>query len=457
MRKEDWLKEELKDRFEDFDGGLDLDQAWSDLEKARNPKKKRRGLLFFLFGLTALAIILFMLLDLPVQSEENGEVVVKEVETQEETSHFITNSEEATKEGQAATHEVETPIYSSSVEPSKEKIKSTQLLTEVENLHKKISKLSPNRNAQVIVNNQTIRSKIKTSKPVVVVRDVVDNAAHVTSNLLEISMLPLLDLQVLKNPIRKNTASPRIEPIPQRRWKYPAYLGVSFSYGLHNRTLESTDTELNGLNTARIAQERPLDVFSADIFFRRHITEYTFIEFASGYTQSAYLFEDQLISEDERVAGDALLERHTFPDGSEDLFYGEGVEKLIVTRDYNLYHNYRQFDLTARLGRTFDLVPTTQLIISGGMEYARTLHAQGVSFTNDLGMTTHGTLADLGYKTNGVFSGVVNLGLSKQLSESHRAEFSIFAKQNFTNFNSQSEFSDKRGYILGKVSFLKSI
>jgi len=396
MRKEDWLKEELKDRFEDFDGGLDLDQAWSDLEKARNPNKKRRGLLFFLFGLTALAIILFMLLDLPVQSEENGEVVVKEVETQEETSHFITNSEEATKEGQ----------------------ESTQLLTEVENLHKKISKLSPNRNAQVIVNNQTIRSKIKTSKPVVVVRDVVDNAAHVTSNLLEISMLPLLDLQVLKNPIRKNTASPRIEPIPQRRWKYPAYLGVSFSYGLHNRTLESTDTELNGLNTARIAQERPLDVFSADIFFRRHITEYTFIEFASGYTQSAYLFEDQLISEDERVAGDALLERHTFPDGSEDLFYGEGVEKLIVTRDYNLYHNYRQFDLTARLGRTFDLVPTTQLIISGGMEYARTLHAQGVSFTNDLGMTTHGTLADLGYKTNGVFSGVVNLGLSKQLSES---------------------------------------
>ena len=47
--KKDWLDKKLTQRFRDFDSQMDFENAWNQIEKSRNQKRKKRVVFWFLF------------------------------------------------------------------------------------------------------------------------------------------------------------------------------------------------------------------------------------------------------------------------------------------------------------------------------------------------------------------------------------------------------------------------
>ena len=86
--KENWLEKGLQEKLNDYNSLMDLEGAWNALEDTREPpKKNRKFFIWWILGLSTLAISMTYLLSTPTEPE-NSEIYNSSVDISEETKNF---------------------------------------------------------------------------------------------------------------------------------------------------------------------------------------------------------------------------------------------------------------------------------------------------------------------------------------------------------------------------------
>ena len=457
MKREDWLKEKLKDRFEGFDPQLDLDKAWMDLQKRRNPKKnKRRFIFWFLgFGFLLLAIGVFWSLN-SRNSMEKDSLAIPEIQLEEAGIRKTIVSEKGRH-----TEIKESVLENNSDYITLNKRGKTIIVQQTKviesfptsNIYNYASEQKPIE-ADLFQINKSKAQQTLTTETTSLEEPDLKSTLKKTSFIMD--PLPSLTISALDKRI-VNYNPDIVDPILPARPATKYMLGLSFAYGKHTRELSDISTETSGINASRNRQESALDAIGIHLFVRRQLFKNQFVEFGTGFMQTSYMFEDERTREEEIQLVEVLTEGHTYPDGSEQLIYGTGIETNTITRQSKFYQNYRQFDIYALLGHEIPIGTSFGCIISAGMEYSLINTASGVSFVEEGNALEYGKLEDLEYRTSGIYSGLVNFGLSKELGKGFRSELTLSAKRNITDLGTREVFSDKRSHLLGRISFLKTM
>jgi len=463
MKREDWLKEKLKDRFEGFDPQLDLDKAWMDLEKRRNPKKNNRRFIFWFlgFGFVLLAIGAFWNLN-SNNSIDKDPLAVQEIQLEEagirnaiesENEEYVKIKESVLENNSLPEQKKEeskpvqqTQIIQSIQTSNTYNYVSTQKRIEADPIISDLIQIHETKESKT---QQTSTAKTKSTEG-----QGIKNELKKTN--ITMDLLPSITIRALDN-IIVNYNPDLVEPTLPVKKASKYMLGLSFAYGKHARELSDINTDRLLINSSRNRQESALDAVGINLFLRRQLFKKQFVEFGTGFMQTSYLFEDEKTREEQTELDRVLTERHTYPDGSEKLVYGTGIETSNITRQSKFYQNYRQFDIYALLGHEILIGTSFGCIISAGMEYSLMNKASGVSFVEEEDFLEYGKLEDLEYRTAGIFSGLINFGLSKELGKGFRSELTLSAKRNITNLGAGDTFSDKRSHLLGRISFLKTM
>ncbi len=455
MKREDWLKDKLKNRFNDFDPQLDLDQAWNDLERRRNPKEDKRRVLYWVFGLGVVLIAISLYWNFNRMSMEEKQVANQEMEIEE--NHQIENRDpKLNREKEIKKISNSKEIAPHRIEYNTKRGTDERITLEAKHTNSTIASLSPSKlNVNIQTENfSTLSPKLQYASDATLagtqkVLEQKEKRAQITKSYL-IAKRPLTRIKTTRNRLL-----PKIVELTQPVKEGASYdLGLSLGYGIHARSLKDRSGEQSEFISSRNAQESALDALAINIFMRRNIFQNQFIELGAGFMQTSFLFQDQSIRNEQTELDNTLTERHTYPDGTEVLIYGAGIETMTITRDSRFYQNYRQLDLHAAFGHKIQLRNSLGLILSGGMEYSIFNSATGVAYSEESNQE-YGRLGELGYRTGGLFSGLFNIGLTKELGAGYRTELGLAMKRNVSDLSSIERFSDKRNHLLAKVSFIK--
>jgi len=464
MKKEDWLKEKLVESFEDFDAGLDLDQAWKELEARRNPKKKNRGIIFFLLGIGLLSMLVFTFMN----KEEGATIISK-------TNAIVIDQEspiiENVKQDQESTivennkQEQERPIHKefrektiqnsvvASIEPTK-KIRKTDIALDGAGINKNsfqtysktpVDVEQPRKADNIAGTQKQSLTKQKPAIAMAVQKQHNQLLAARTLSGLE------MELQLVRPELSAPLISTLIEPVKNSASNQ---FGINLAYGLHQRSL--TDLlDRSEYILARNAQETELDAIELNLFYRKSMPWSSFLEIGLGGMQTTYIFKDESTTETTTTLDNQIIEIHRFPDGTEETFLGSIMETETVVRNSKFYQNHRQLHANVLLGKQMPIKESLGVLFSTGLEYAFMMRSKGTAFSNLSELERYGTIQDLGYKKSGVLSGLLSAGIYKRIGTGNQLELSIAAKRNLNNIADENNFKETRNHVFTRLTFSK--
>ncbi len=472
MKKDDWLKEKLVERFDAFDSGLDLDQAWQELEERRNPKQKRRGFIYWILGIGFLGGLMFTFWNKDNSAASLSETI-QVVEENREDLEFTNQKEilliENTKE--------ETVVVDESTERKNRIILKTQTQNTIgtqkkqnlelanTNLNERFSYLLNDINTGSIAATLNMTeanattAKAKAEKEDIIIAETFAERNSVFQEKKIPIVIGNLGIQKVESLVFSGDKKENlVPPAIVRPLKISAghSFGFNFAYGKHKRTMLAIGEDVTELIANRNLQESPLDAIELNIFYRKRMPWTSYLEFGIGFMQTSYLFEDQTQTVSYNLLEDQITEVHNFPDGTQENILGSIFEKETVTRDSKFYQNFRQLHLNTSLGKEIGINESTGLLFSAGLEYSLFSQIEGVSFANSE-ILSYGSLDKLGYKSEGVFAGLLGLGVYGRIGSANKIELSLAAKQSLNNYSKNTGFSESRSHVFAKLSFVRSI
>ncbi len=507
--KEDWLKNKLNDRFDNFDSGLDLDQAWSDLDAKRNPPKKKRRLLFFWFGTGVVGMMLVGLFLMNQKKLVNSERLIlgssvedsviseKEEEFQKNDNINLPRAknkaednlkEESTKVkerrnaltnnkklilaeiddqrpvGQDRSFEALSKSTLETVYTHTENhpVTGQNATSENEHLRSMEGDLSVTEfDSNVVLKEEGEPNKKESVVPLqsLSLLETLGNEANLfNSKLPRISIpLPRIDKQTKV----KNKAATVDSKKPKLRDYYNGF-GVSVAYGIHQRNLTMNFDVEHEFVEKRQNQERPLDVIEANAFYRRYFNSGIMAELGFGFQQTNFKFnfeETMIVSEE---VEDGVTAIHSYPDGTEETIYGTVLETTTTLREYTYYQKYQQVNLRGMVGKSMRINQRLNFGVFTGLEYGVYSNARGVSFSASRDGAPLGSLADLGYRNVGTLNALMRLDVVTELGPRTQLAFSIFGKSMLNDMITEHAqdfqgqwYGDKRNYLMGQFSIVR--
>lgn len=482
--KKDWFEDKLNERFDDYDSGLDLNHAWSDLESRRNSKKKKRRPFFFCFvggmvGVLIVGLFLFSQFFEPKNksiSTQNSKKFLGEIKV--ETGSKLEDlkllpQEEKIKETKIDQQKLPAGV---AVEFMSKSDSSDPLLTSRNNeIVRGNNGDEISRRDRIIVRDNRISSStvdVKLNNFLNQDLSETNFGPNSVESAGELLLLPILDLLPAFNQSGFRLEPMHVEKLDHQRFVLEFKtkeetnssdltdvkngIGVSIAYGVHQRQLESQTTGLDDFLASKNNQEKPLDVIDVHAFYRRHLKSGLVAEFGLGLQQTTYKFqrEETIISTKEIENGVVAI--HSYPDGNTETIYGDVLEIVTTTRAHTHYQKYQQVNLRGLIGKQFGFFGSLDLGVFAGVEYGVYSNAKGVSILSAGTVDRVGKLNDLAYKKSGNLSALLRMDLLADCGPLTDLGFSILGKTSLNSLHQQSEFSDRRNYLMGQLSLVRN-
>ena len=512
--KKDWLKDKLNERFDEFDAGLDLDQAWGDLVARRNPPKKKNRVLFFWFGSGLLGLILVGLFLSNQQQLVDDEARISETTLQtskiveskqkvelekehlprakklsEKTSAILTNRK--VKERSDLVGEENKAILDKKLKTEESVKGSGKEIVDVLVQSKFILPLKKSISQNRVEQSESVQetSGLMTETKTFVAKRLIGSEIENESvgkrkvnenNLLldQISFLPSLMMDKIfpesRNPnssIKKPSIADSLVVADLRAAKeskkpklrdYYNGFGVSVAYGLHQREFKINDGRIEKFVNDRRDQEKALDVVEANAFYRRYFNNGLIGELGLGFQQTTYKFQFEETMTFSQTVEDAITAIHSYPDGTEETILGTIEETVTTLREYTYFQKYQQVNLSGMVGMQMRLGGRFGCGVFTGLEYGIFAKANGVSLSQAGTGFALGSLEDVGYRNEGILTALLRMEVLTSLGPMTELGFSIFGKSmlnDMINTNLQdverTAYGEKRNYLMGQVALVR--
>ncbi len=346
----DWHK--LQNRFQDDSPSMDLEKAWSSLEAERQSRENNGGAnrkyYWLLLGLLLLigSVSMYFSQDAMIQhvttqleldkiNNPSGQTEVKAVGI-DHHERKIVKAEKGIIEKPKQIEVSKNDIAGSN--SNEEKLTTTSLIKEQKYTQ------NQNINSEALINNNTTRSinvnasnssiVVTDEKPIAVIgitnkavlnatnESIQENAKMSIRNVTSAYHIPFL------NPSEVNKHNSNLA-LPSAKFDFNKEprnaLGLSFSYGLNIRALESTDNANDTWVEKRNQLEQAKDAYGVELFYQKFLTKRFFITAGLNYTR----WTDQLNYEytEERMVSveDVVVEIKYLSDGT--------IEEMLGTVD----------------------------------------------------------------------------------------------------------------------------
>lgn len=465
--KKDWLNTRMKERFEDYDAGLDLEQSWKDLDMLRNPPRKKNKAVIYWMGLVLTGIVLMTAYELfspkkNSKSDHQNSAAFDNVNVASEDKELNTQDLNLSNEQNPEITGQLAPISSVGTELDNPVIKENSVVSkDVKSINLKSSILKGH---EFEMPTYSIEENTPMQEPLMATKlHLKDNiSVGIIERAGEEKVIDIPYLTIKNPSIEFETRIPKIMEVRplmsplkliQPLNKPRNSIGVAFAFGLHHRQLNAVAGDSLGFVYARKAQERALDAFALDLYYKRYITNDIFAEVGLGLQQTTYEFRDQEFSEMEYELEDQLIAIHNYPDGSQEEIRGDITVAGSRNRIHTFYQKFRQFHVSGILGKEFELGTSFGLGLSGGIEYVLLSKGRGVSFSETNDFRVYSDVSKLGYKDSGLLNGLMRIELMKGLNSWNEIGFSIIGKLSLNNQFARNEIVEKRHYLMARINY----
>lgn len=474
--KEDWLEDKMKERFEGFDSGLNLEEAWGDLEARRNPEKtNRKGLIWWWTaaagGIILLAGLFFV--NLPysaqgsivsaenteqemkqntngsiTQSVENQIIVEEKTEEQSVSSPVLKNNENVKseyfqKEKASEKENINTKKESSVELTRKNSIANKALITKYADYRKKDSNSSENlssfptysaNESEVIDINFLKQDYVSLLENQIGLLKQVEIIPTDISNFYQINKL--VDDKDGKSKTLKNT------------------IGLSYNFGKAFRETPRGRSNSN-YTILRDKAEKNLDAWSAQLFFERKIKEDWFLRFDVGYVSVTDSYIDEAILTTPKMFDNQVLQINRFIDGTESQVVGEALGSQTQTTTNTFYQRYRSSFIGFAFGRKFDLASSFTFRASAGADLTIFRNNQGVIADPTETSDEYDNLSNFSSQKGSFLAGKVRFELGKTIGKSHEISLGLVGRADLTDVKNHPLYVGRRQFLFGELTYRK--
>lgn len=379
--KDDWLNKNLREKLDDYDSPMDLENAWESLQAKRQPPKKKKRFFFFwlIFGLLAAGIGGSYLLSSSL-SDHNSKT-----ETITEADHLLENENQQFEKAKSSSILSKSKTTNELNDESNKVVKTKTIQNASKNIsyenqvhsNYKESKSIPNANIPFseIENNNIITS----SKNLGFIGNSSTNSifpqqeegektrAIDSKNALKEErpmadlFLPSLEMRLLDLPQTENLE--KLDALLSKSTCYvftsspmaKDYFTISAGYGIHSKGKVVTN-------------ENPLDVFSVNAFFEKRFRNRK-IYLKTGFTFDQFVNSIEMITEASftEQRDDQLITVNYFQNGDIENVFGTADVEILERTSSETFNRYQLLSIPMILG--YDVISANKLSlqIEGGM------------------------------------------------------------------------------------------
>lgn len=444
--KKDRLEEKLRGSLSEYPSPMDLEGAWSQLERTRN-QKKRRGLLFWWLGIAGGSIgVLLIALLLPNSTLSDTSIATS-------NTQYIDHQEESIDDssGKKIT-EVEATVITSlpqstpsvgstnSVSLSPSFLEKTgQPLTTVpaknqiagEDLTEK-SLDEPLFDASLapasVVSEMTSRGTM--GKKVIELA----TSAIAPSRLQEIPVLEALPLQATRYRRNRNKGGD---------W----WIGFGATIGLQQRNLSinpSANQEVKELLARRNASEKPMEAYSFSFDIRRDVGSNWYLQSGVRHQLGYEHFEDQYERTFDKVLEDQLTQIIQRADGTTTEIRGDVTIEVTESVNSSIYNTQNLTEIPLLVGYQQELTSKVSLDVSLGFLYALIQRKEGQVHESATSVGAYQALGQMPYRQSNLFGGQLQGTVTYRLGDPWEWYGGVQAKIYPNLVDANADFSERQ-------------
>lgn len=457
MSRNDWFEEFLRARVRREVPGLDLENAWTRLQQRRRERRRRRIFFLLFWGAVVGAGLGFR-----QWKEASGHQSAGRGTEYATTSPACPADLPATETAASVRESVSPALQTSALSPgsgtgqasrSAEKPKPVAGTDRNKALHPSVSEKYPaNPLSDIIL---TVPPRSTGSLPDENKEAVsIEANAPLRSRSRETSLLPEIVPQTL-------TLEQKIDfqhfnsfsNFKKQSKKHPLWLaGVELGYGLQFADRSGSDAAWLGL---RSGEEETLDIFSAGITLRHHLSPRWFLQAGLGWVRSTDRRSFSTETTVTEIKHNQLVQVIIHADGTEEQVFSDAPVTTVIRTEGVQYNRFDRFEVPVWAG--YEFFPDQKLGLSAAAGLAPGLAGRNKGFVADTLTEQQITLEAAGYRKTGLLSGLFRLELGYRLPQGVLG-FSLQGRADLLNAaKPEALFSEKRRALSVVLSFRRSL
>ena len=457
MSRNDWFEAFLRTRVRREVPGLDLENAWTRLQQRRRERRRRRIFFLLFWGVVVGAGLGFRQWKEVSRHQSAGRVT--EYAT---TSPTYPVGLPATETAASAREPVSPELQLSALSPgsrtdqasgSAERPKTVAGTDRSNTLHPSVSEKYPANSLSDII--RTVQPSSTGSLPAENKEAVsTEPNAPFRSQNRETSLLPGIVPQVLV-PGQKIDFQHfnSFVNFTKHAKKHPRWLpGVELGYGLQFADRSGSDAAWLGL---RSGEEETLDIFSAGITLRHHLSPHWFLQAGLGWARSTDRRSFSTETTVTEIKHNQLVQIIIHADGTEEQVFSDAPVTTVIRTEGVQYNRFDRFEVPVLAG--YEFFPDQKLGLSAAAGLAPGLTGRNKGFVTDTLTDQQITLEAAGYRKAGLLSGLFRLELGYRLPQGILG-FSLQGRADLLNVaKPEALFSEKRRALSIVLSFRRNL
>ena len=445
--QKDRLEEKLRTSLSEYPSPLDLEGAWSKLERTRNKEKKRRGVWFWWLG-GAVAILGIFLITLSDSVEQEIDFTSNKLEKKELTP-LIQVEEPTNITSRQSLVEVETGKNLPIDNRAKEKV--LNLVSESDKQTKKPSPSSLPNSKSNTFNNRGMSTKLSDIKTPSVADPSKEDARVLPSTIRQsLSALPSRAISPLKEAASVSLKGLPLEEVRFRRKNQGAgswWIGFSGTLGSQQRRLEvnsSDNSDIESWLNRREAAEQELEAYSFSFDIRKDFGSNWYFQTGLRHQLAFDRFVDQYERTFDKVLEDQLTEIIQRADGTTTEIRGDVTVEVTESLSSTIYNTQNVTELPLLVGYRQDLTGDFGLDLNLGVLYGFVQRTEGMVFSDSNASGAYQSLGQLPYRPSNLWGAQLQAGITYQLGEKWRCLGGFQTKYYPNTVQSNADFREGR-------------
>lgn len=399
MRRNDWFETFLRSRVQPEASGLDLENAWAQLQQRRRRQRQRRIFFLLLWGVLAGAGLGFWLWNRPAPDSAPGQPV--------RAADIAAANNTAVPDG-------------SSAAPATEAIKNAtpdrSFTAKAVAVREPSIKINP-ATAGDFFNRIPEQYELEKNAPAEKNPASGDPANVLVHDGAAGPDWAFPSLPLIKRPIYSAVQKIDFQHVEaglfaqKKSNKYPKWLlGMELGYGLHFVNRSGGDATWLGL---RSEEEVPLDIFSAGVTLRRHLNRRWFLQTGLGWVRGAdrrSFTSEKTVTE---IKPDQLVQIIIHADGTQEEVFSDAPVTTVTRTQGVQYNRFDRFEIPVLAG--YEILPGQKTGWSVAAGLAPGLAGRNKGFVADTLPGQQISLAAAGYRTSGLVAGIIRMELGFHL------------------------------------------
>lgn len=454
--QKDRLEEKLRTSLGNYPSPMDLEGAWSKLERTRNQRKKRRGAWFWWLGAAGMILCLFIFL-LPDALDDGPAIdAIATAKSEEDKLAPTVNSQKI-----KTTSTLE-PKNSGEAKNSMQRELRGKGQTASQSAGQGVTSFASVSQESPTVDNRYAVPAFKKSPEIE--GGAIDDPSSVYSssltspvrqrlaNLPSRSFLPLSGSQVegFTALALKEALSRRTRRQSDGAW----WIGFSSTAGIQQRTLKAStasNAELASLLTRREGSETVMEAYSFSFDVRKDFRSNWYVQTGIRHQVAFERFEDQYERTFDKVLEDQVTEIIQRADGTTTEIRGEVTVPVTESAKTVIYNTQNLTELPILVGYRQQLTRSMGLDLNLGVLYGFVQRKEGKVHADANAIGEYQSLAQMPYRQSNLWGAQVQGAISYRLSERWRFLGGVQAKAYPNTVKANAAFQERQILFNGLI------